>query len=206
VRIVIVICVISILSVCGIFLFVYRGTPENVVPQIASAKQKTPTPQPKKQADPQPRDIDEFYQIIIDNNIFRPLNWQPQQQRPDYQLLGTIINTDNTHKTAYIIDTKSNQFHNVTTGDTIGEATIQNITAKKITLNTKKGELILTLNGNTFLNAKRNTQHRRSVPNLSHSINPQPKTSHRKIIGSLKTFAKTHSINGVNITQKNLNL
>jgi len=31
------------------------------------------------------------YQVIIKNNLFRPLGWNPKPQRPPYQLLGTVI-------------------------------------------------------------------------------------------------------------------
>ena len=179
-RIAITICVTSILSLCAIFLLAYKGTPQNAVPKITSAKQRTPTPQPQKQESQQSRTPVDFYQTIIDNNIFRPLNWKPVQQTPDYKLLGTTINTDNTHKTAYIIDTKSNQFHKVTTGDPIRDATVQNITAKRVTLNINKGELILTLNDNTFLNAKYNSQPRRNATSLPQQVNPQPQNVTQK--------------------------
>lgn len=66
-----------------------------------------------QQSETQHLDPDTFYQTIIDNNIFRPLNWEPLHREPDYRLLGTIIATDGHQATAYIQDLKSETLNTV---------------------------------------------------------------------------------------------
>ena len=73
-----------------------------------------------------------FYQTIIDNNIFRPLGWRKPIRQPQYQLIGTSITSDGSE--AIIQDKHSNHLYTLSIGDTIGEATLQQIHPKRVIL------------------------------------------------------------------------
>ncbi len=101
-----------------------------------------------------PVDPDAFYQTIIDNNIFRPFNWEPPQRVSAYTLLGTAIATDGSSAEAYIQERESNQFYAVSVGQQVGKMTVRTITPKQVTL-TKNGEsLTLALRRAPFLNPR----------------------------------------------------
>ena len=82
-----------------------------------------------------------FFQVIIDNNIFRPLGWKPPNKEPEYTLNGTVIDDLGTNSQAFVVERRSNQFYIVSVGDKIGDAVVKHIEEKKITLH-KNGELI----------------------------------------------------------------
>ena len=119
-------------------------------------------------------DPDAFYQTIIDNNIFRPLNWEPPHREPDYRLLGTIIAADGHEATAYIQDRKSETMYAVSVGQKIGTMTAKSITPKQVTLTQNGKTLMLSMGNNTFLNS-RNT---RSMPQRTATAVPRKNDTH----------------------------
>ncbi len=142
-------------------------TSPNIPAEATLVKQDERRARFSKQTDIQQVDPDAFYQTIIDNNIFRPLNWEPPQRESAYTLLGTAIAADGSSATAYIQESESNQFHDVNLSDQIGDMTVQEITEKRTTLITKKGEpLKLSLNGSQFLNPRRTQFSRSYAPPL----------------------------------------
>lgn len=86
-------------------------------------------------------DNSEFYQVIVDNNLFRPLGWKPPNKEPEYTLLGTVIDTLGDHSKAYVLERRSDRFHTVRIGDSVGDMVIEEIEEKKIVLD-KDGESI----------------------------------------------------------------
>ena len=86
-------------------------------------------------------DNSEFYQVIIDNSLFRPLGWKPPNKEPEYTLLGTVIDTLGDHSKAYVLERRSDRFHTVRIGDSVGDMVIEEIEEKKIVLD-KDGESI----------------------------------------------------------------
>ena len=99
------------------------------------------------------RNIDEFYQTIIDNNIFRPLGWMPKKATFPYQLIGTIIYKGTQRKPLAIIQetTTNKKTHFVTLGDSLGCTTVIEIQNKKVALD-KAGEKIILNITQQFLN------------------------------------------------------
>ena len=87
----------------------------------------------------------EFYRVIINNNLFRPLGWTPRRSKIVYRLLGTRIPTDGeTRSQAILQSAAGNKI--VSTGETFGEYTLTDIQRKQVTLE-KGGEVqILKLN------------------------------------------------------------
>ena len=141
-----------------------------IVPADAvSVNQDTKRLSLPKHADTQQVDPDAFYQTIIDNNIFRPPNWEPPQREAAYALLGTAITAEGSSAKAYIQEQKSDQFYTVAVGDQVGDATVQKINDKQVTLTNKKGDTLkLHLSGSRFLNPKRTrrTQSERSYESV----------------------------------------
>lgn len=105
-----------------------------------------------KHTETQYTDPETFYQTIIDNNIFRPLNWEPPQRISAYTLLGTTIATDSSSAEAYITERKSNQFYAVSVDQQVGEMIVKTITPKSVTLIQNGEVLTLSMSSSQFLN------------------------------------------------------
>ncbi len=113
-------------------------------------------------------DNSDFYKVIIDNNIFRPLGWRPPNREPQYMLIGAAINPNGTRMEAFISEERSNEFYIVGIGDKVGDAIVKEIQQKKVTLD-KNGETITLRKGNMqFLKSGGS---RRSSPSRSESSN-----------------------------------
>lgn len=83
-----------------------------------------------------------FYQVIIDNSLFRPLGWKPPNKEPQYSFISTKVDTNGTKKSeAYVLEKRSNRLYNGNIGDEVGGAIIKEIKEKEIILD-KDGETI----------------------------------------------------------------
>ena len=89
-----------------------------------------------------------FYTVIIDNNLFRPLGWTPPNNEPAYSLIGTAVGVDGAVSQATLLEKRSNRYHFVTIGTTLGDMTVKDIQAKQVILDNagkpitlKSGEL-----------------------------------------------------------------
>lgn len=92
-----------------------------------------------------------FYHAIIDNNLFRPLGWQPEAPQPKYMLIGTAITKNTTqHKKAFIVERQSGQLRIVRVNDRIGEQMVKRIEAKKVILQGGDQEIILQIEHTPF--------------------------------------------------------
>ena len=115
--------------------------------------------------EPLAHDPADYYQIIVDNNLFRPLGWKPPNKAPEYTLIGTSFDPTGGSSEAFVLENRSNQFHIVSVGEKIGDAIVKEIADKKVSLY-KDGELI-TLNNRRvgFLGGKGEVQKRSSTRN-----------------------------------------
>ena len=98
-----------------------------------------------------------FYKTIIDHNLFRPLGWTPPKNEPSYSLVSTVVdsNGNGVISQATLLERRSNRYHFVTIGTKLGDITVKDIQADKVTLD-KTGEAItLKTGGVQFLTAKR---------------------------------------------------
>ncbi len=95
----------------------------------------------KNIADKVPHDPEDYYRVIIENNIFRPLNWKPAQEKPNYTLLGTATTPDSKASIAYITERKTNEYYAVKEGEKIGDAIVKEIQSKQVTLD-KDGKML----------------------------------------------------------------
>ncbi len=115
-----------------------EGTAQDIKTQKRTPRKQNPI---QKSNDKTSNDPEDFYRVIIENNIFRPLNWKPTQPEPTYTLLGTAITPDGNSATAYITERKTKQFYAVKIGEKIGDAVVKKIQTKQVTLD-KNGKML----------------------------------------------------------------
>ena len=58
----------------------------------------------------------DFYRVIVENNLFRPLGWQKPNRDPEYALIATWIGTQGPVAKALVMERKSNQLYYVARG------------------------------------------------------------------------------------------
>ncbi|RKU17005.1 hypothetical protein C6503_11530 [Candidatus Poribacteria bacterium] len=96
-----------------------------------------------------------FYKTIIDHNLFRPLGWTPPNNEPAYSLVGTAVDPNGVISQATLLEKRSNRYHFVTIGTKLGDMTVKDIQAKKVTFD-KAGETVTLKTGELqLLTAKR---------------------------------------------------
>lgn len=110
-----------------------------------------------------------FYQVIIDNSLFRPLGWKPPNKEPEYAFVGTTIYINDTKKSeANVLERRSNRFYIVGVGDEVGDAIVKEIKEKEIILD-KDGETITLRGGNLQFLSKGNSNRGNSRGNREES-------------------------------------
>ncbi len=87
--------------------------------------------------------VSNFYRVIVENNLFRPLGWQRPNRDPEYALVATWIGTQGTVAKALVMERKSSQLYYVANGEKVGNAIIENIEANQVSL--KASNSIVTL-------------------------------------------------------------
>lgn len=144
------------ISIIGITIIIgwnlYEENNQNDQPPVEKNKVNNPRQKAKPsqnknivgETDNTPGTPEAFYQTIIDNNLFRPLGWQPEAPQPKYMLIGTVITKNTTqHTKAFIVERQSRQLHIVQVNDRIGEQIVKGIKAKKVILQGGDQEIIL---------------------------------------------------------------
>ncbi len=131
----------------GAFLYQKNNTESNTTinpsSQIRPSNQRTNKPILKKSKHTDSKDSDDFYQPIIDNNIFRRLGWKPPKKPVEFVLYGTASTEDENNSKAYIYETQSKRLHTVKVGDTIGKAKITEIREKQVKMDKDGKEIKL---------------------------------------------------------------
>ncbi len=94
----------------------------------------------------------DFYQTIVDNNLFRPLGWTPPRPKEPYRLLGTLIPTDENIPKQAILQRTTRTTYTVKIGDKLDAETILiDIQPKQVTLEKAGHQRTLKLSTTTFL-------------------------------------------------------
>lgn len=86
----------------------------------------------------------DFYRVIVESNLFRPLGWRAPKREPKYALVATWIESRGETAKALIIERSSNRTYYAAIGERVGKATIENIESKQVDL--KISGKIVTLN------------------------------------------------------------
>lgn len=84
---------------------------------------------------------EDFYRVIIENNIFRPLGWQKPNTEPQYSLIATMIESEGDAAKAVIMERRSDKFFYVAVGEKVGEAVVKSIKSDEVTLDTAGEQL-----------------------------------------------------------------
>ncbi len=84
---------------------------------------------------------DSYYQVIIDNNIFRPLGYKKYKWTLKLELIGVMTYADSSMNEAIILSNHpKHRTLNVKIGDTFLEYTVTRIKARKISYTNKEGK------------------------------------------------------------------
>ncbi len=75
-----------------------------------------------------------FYGVIVTNNLFRPLGYRKPQQGPSFQLIATVIDSENGKSRALVQNNKDRRIHYVTVGEAFAGAKVKQIEPNRITL------------------------------------------------------------------------
>ncbi len=84
---------------------------------------------------------DSYYQVIIDNNIFRPLGYKKYKWTLKLELIGVMTSADSSMNEAIIISNHpKHRTLNVKIGDTFLEYTVTRIEARRVSYTDTNGE------------------------------------------------------------------
>ena len=95
---------------------------------------------------PQPRDMRDkkeiegkpsaasFYGVIVTNNLFRSLGYRKPRQGPSFQLVATVIDSENGKSRVLVQNNRNRKTHYVTVGEMFAGAKVKRIEAKRIIL------------------------------------------------------------------------
>ena len=106
-----------------------------------------------------------YYQVITDNNLFRPLGWTKPDPTPRFELIGTIVGED--FARAYVNRIGRNRLLVVSAGDSLGNDVVSAVTNEKIVMKSGKSYVG---NGLSFLSTK-TSQRKRNVARSQQTSN-----------------------------------
>ena len=132
----------------------------------------------------------DFYSVIVENNLFRPLGWQAPNRKPKYVLVATLIESHGRMAKALLIESRSNETYYVTTGEKVEDATVEMIESRQVHLNISGEILTLRAPAIRFLN----------VPNthvLDSALREKPKQP-----ASMSALSRSHE-NQISQSAKN---
>lgn len=75
-----------------------------------------------------------FYGVIVTNNLFRPLGYRKPRQGPSFQLVATVIDSENGKNRALVQNNRNRRIHYVTVGEMFAGAMVKRIEPNRITL------------------------------------------------------------------------
>ena len=93
-----------------------------------------------------------YYDVIVENNLFRPLGWTPPKRQPKYALIATLLESQGQTAKALLMENTSKKTYYVTVGEKIGAMTVDSIEARHVNLNISGEILTLKVPSIGFLN------------------------------------------------------
>ena len=106
--------------------------------------------------------VGDFYRVIVENNLFRPLGWRRPNRDPEYALVATWIGTRGTVAKALVMERKSSQLYYVAQGEKVGDAIVQNIAANQVSLKASDDIVTLKAESMQFLSGSSRSRERSS--------------------------------------------
>ena len=177
-------CVAGLLLVYGVHLHAqYSPKKDNIATKVDEGAAKTAmrmeqfrnrqqgsnwTGQRNSQ-DSESKDNSDYYKVIVDNSLFRPLGWRPPKNEPEYAYRGSKTDENGRISKAYVLERRSGKLYTAMVGDKVGDAVVKEIQEKQIVLD-KNGEQI-TLRGGDWQSIKSGGSSRRSASSRSEANN-----------------------------------
>lgn len=93
----------------------------------------------------------DFYQPIVENNLFRPLGWRKPDDKSEFTLIGTLIQSNNQRAKAFLIERRSNRYYPVSVGEKVGDVIVESIKSNEVSLGKDGKTVTLRANSNGFL-------------------------------------------------------
>ena len=115
----------------------------------ASARRKNPN----VNRNTEPNGNADFYRVIVENNLFRPLGWRKPDREPQYTLIATLIESEGNKARAFLMDRKSNQSYYVAIGEKVGDAIVKDIKSNQVTLYKVGNTMTIRAEWNPFLSS-----------------------------------------------------
>ena len=121
-----------ILPACAVVMLVWTCSPTHAQAPLSSFRMLSPVFSP------------DYYQVIVTNNLFRPLGWTPPQSPPAFELIATVMKSDGNHR-ALIRDTGTLQVYYSPIGELAAGASIEKIESRRVMVNQKGISTVYTL-------------------------------------------------------------
>ena len=128
-----------------------------------------------------------YYQIITNNNLFRPLGWTKPDPTPRFELIGTIVGKD--FARAYVNRIGRNRLLVVSVDDNIGNDVVDKITNEKVMM--KSGKTYVG-NGLSFLSTRTDKRKR----NVARSQQTSSDTTGSARSSQRRTVERTERVQG----------
>lgn len=143
-----------------------RSTTEGRRQDTANNTERTP---PQRRLNQPSTD---FYQPIVENNLFRPLGWRKPDDEPQYTLVGTLIESKNQRAKAFLIERRSNRYYPVSVGEKVGDAVVESIKPNEVSLSEDGKTVTLRANSNRFLDTSAESNRGRTQFNRGSETDP----------------------------------
>lgn len=129
-------------------------TPETQEHSPVATRALQPKPRPRAQPPIENPMDNEFYRIIVDNNLFRPLGWKPPaKNKTTYRLLGTLTNSERSAR-AILQNKTSQRTYTVSIGETFGDFQVTEIQPRRVTLKKGNQHVRLSLDNTLLINPR----------------------------------------------------
>ena len=122
----------------------------------------------------------DFYRVIVENNLFRPLGWQKPNREPQYTLIATLIEREGNTARAFLMDRKSNQSYYVAIGEKVGDAIVKDIKPNQVTLDKVGDTVTIRAEWNPFLSSSRRNSGGAPTLNRGNRSNQNPENRDSK--------------------------
>ena len=148
----------------------------------ASAHRKNPSVNQNKE----PNGNADFYRVIVENNLFRPLGWQKPNSEPQYTLIATLIEPEGNMARAFLMDRKSNQSYYVAIGEKVGDAIVKDIKSNQVTLYKIGGTMTIRTEWSPFLSSSSTNGGRAPTLNRGNRSNQNSENRDSKQLNSME--------------------
>lgn len=124
-----------------------RQTPQTQPKPPPKTETETPRQTERTRVSEWEEERPDYFQVIIDNNLFRPLGWKPERKSDvPFQLVGTILKDELDHYQAVLKAVDTQQVHFVNLDETQNGWRLVMIAPKQVVLEKDDRRITLALN------------------------------------------------------------